>query len=249
MHESACYVGNYNRSANNPYSNTYNPGWRQHPNFSWGNLGGSNTSNANRQQNMNAPPGFQTNMPWQSGTKGNASRSHNNLMEAMMQEFISSTKTLLHDHSTTIKSQRNLFQMQGALLHSHGSSLRALENQMGQIAQALQVRPQGILPSDTKVTKRNGKEQCNALTLRSGTTINKDVESEGEENTEATPISKEKEFEVQDERQEEEGRKEVLTTKPSGGQCADATAKAAPTQSAEDVRPPPPFPQRLKKHK
>ncbi|KAL4282844.1 hypothetical protein GQ457_16G021330 [Hibiscus cannabinus] len=36
MHESASYVGNYNRNANNPYSNIYNPSWRQHPNFSWG---------------------------------------------------------------------------------------------------------------------------------------------------------------------------------------------------------------------
>ncbi|KAK9042623.1 hypothetical protein V6N11_017690 [Hibiscus sabdariffa] len=58
MHESASYVWNYNRNANNPYSNTYNPGWRQHPKVSWGNQGGSNTSNANRQQNMNAPPRF-----------------------------------------------------------------------------------------------------------------------------------------------------------------------------------------------
>ncbi|KAL4281689.1 hypothetical protein GQ457_03G015100 [Hibiscus cannabinus] len=39
MHESAIYIGNYNKNANNPYSNTYNPGWRQHPNFSWGNQG------------------------------------------------------------------------------------------------------------------------------------------------------------------------------------------------------------------
>ncbi|KAK9007289.1 hypothetical protein V6N11_051118 [Hibiscus sabdariffa] len=221
MHESASYVGNYNRNANNPYSNTYNPGWRQHPNFSWGNQGGSNTSNANRQQNMNAPPGFQTNMPWQSETKGNASTSQNNSMEAMMQEFISSTKTLLHDHSTTIKRQRNLLQTQGALLQSHGSSLRALENQ----------------------------EQCSALTLRSGTTINKNVEFGGEENTEASPVSKQKESEVQKEAQEEEGREEVLTTNPSGGQSVDVVAKAVPTQSNEDVRPPPPFPQRLKKHK
>ena len=30
------YVGNFNRQPqNNPYSNTYNPGWQQHPNFSW----------------------------------------------------------------------------------------------------------------------------------------------------------------------------------------------------------------------
>ncbi|KAL4302615.1 hypothetical protein GQ457_10G009080 [Hibiscus cannabinus] len=30
--ESSCYVGNYNR---NNMSNTYNPTWRNHPNFSW----------------------------------------------------------------------------------------------------------------------------------------------------------------------------------------------------------------------
>ncbi|XP_073277635.1 uncharacterized protein [Primulina huaijiensis] len=29
-------VGLHNRPRNDPYSNTYNPGWRQHPNFSWG---------------------------------------------------------------------------------------------------------------------------------------------------------------------------------------------------------------------
>ncbi|KAL4278505.1 hypothetical protein GQ457_03G013430 [Hibiscus cannabinus] len=214
MHESASYVGNYNKNANNPYSNTYNPCWRQHPIFSWGNQGGSNKSNANRQQNMNAPPGFQTNMPWQSEAKGNASTSHNNSMEAMMQEFIS-----------------------------------ALENQVGQIVQALQVRPQGSLPSDTEVTKRNDKEQCTALTLRSGTTINKNVEFEGKENTEASPVPKHKEFEVQEEAQEEEGQEEVLTTNPSGGQFADVAAKTMPTHSNEDVRPPPSFPQILKKHK
>ena len=35
--ESANFVGNYNKSNNNnPYSNTYNLGWKQHANFSWG---------------------------------------------------------------------------------------------------------------------------------------------------------------------------------------------------------------------
>ncbi|KAK8536042.1 hypothetical protein V6N12_012704 [Hibiscus sabdariffa] len=32
--ESSCYVGNYNK---NVMSNTYNPAWRNHPNFSWKN--------------------------------------------------------------------------------------------------------------------------------------------------------------------------------------------------------------------
>ncbi|KAK5839064.1 hypothetical protein PVK06_007822 [Gossypium arboreum] len=35
--EEVQYIGNNNsRSRNNPYSNTYNAGWRNHPNFSWG---------------------------------------------------------------------------------------------------------------------------------------------------------------------------------------------------------------------
>ena len=28
-------VGQFSRSGNNPYSNTYNPSWRNHPNFGW----------------------------------------------------------------------------------------------------------------------------------------------------------------------------------------------------------------------
>ena len=48
--ETVNYVNNFNRQENNPYSNTYNPGWRNHPNFSWSNNSG---------QRNNPPPGFQ----------------------------------------------------------------------------------------------------------------------------------------------------------------------------------------------
>ncbi|KAI3802286.1 hypothetical protein L1987_30416 [Smallanthus sonchifolius] len=34
-HEQVDFMSNQNRPQNNPYSNTYNPGWRNHPNFSW----------------------------------------------------------------------------------------------------------------------------------------------------------------------------------------------------------------------
>ena len=33
------YMGNIPRLQNNPYNNTYNPGWRNHSNFPWGNQG------------------------------------------------------------------------------------------------------------------------------------------------------------------------------------------------------------------
>ncbi|KAL4301846.1 hypothetical protein GQ457_10G009500 [Hibiscus cannabinus] len=103
MHEQVSYLGNFNRNSNNPYSNTYNPGWRHHPNFSWNNQGGTNASSSNRQQNTNAPPGFQANMPWHSESKGNAPVSSSSSMEATMQEFISITKTMLQEHSASIK--------------------------------------------------------------------------------------------------------------------------------------------------
>ncbi|KAL4279232.1 hypothetical protein GQ457_03G017400 [Hibiscus cannabinus] len=119
MHEQAIYLGIFNINSNNPYLNTYNPGWRQHPNFSWNNQGGTNASSSSRQQNMNAPPGFQANMPWHSETKGNTSTSNSNSMEATMQEFISTTKTMLQKHSTSIKHQGNMLQTQGSLLQSH----------------------------------------------------------------------------------------------------------------------------------
>ncbi|XP_015382977.2 uncharacterized protein LOC107175761 [Citrus sinensis] len=35
--EQAHYVSNFQRKQNNPYSNTYNPSWRNHPNLSWNN--------------------------------------------------------------------------------------------------------------------------------------------------------------------------------------------------------------------
>ncbi|KAG8496897.1 hypothetical protein CXB51_008079 [Gossypium anomalum] len=44
--EQFIYMGNNNfRSQNNPYSNTYNAGWNNHPNFSWGSQGNQRPQN------------------------------------------------------------------------------------------------------------------------------------------------------------------------------------------------------------
>lgn len=47
-------------------------------------------------------------------------------------------------------------------------SLRALKNQLDQLANALNARPHGALPNDIENAKPKGKEQCQAITLRSG---------------------------------------------------------------------------------
>jgi hypothetical protein len=35
LHEQANALNSFQRPSHNPYSQTYNPGWRNHPNFSW----------------------------------------------------------------------------------------------------------------------------------------------------------------------------------------------------------------------
>ena len=49
--EQAHSMNSYNQRQNNPYSNTYNPGWRNHPNFSW-----NNGNTQGQPPNQNIPP-------------------------------------------------------------------------------------------------------------------------------------------------------------------------------------------------
>ncbi|KAA3460475.1 Retrotransposon gag protein [Gossypium australe] len=50
------YIGNNFRSNNNPYSNTYNPDWRNHPNFSWGGQGNQGNQRQQPPQNFQNEP-------------------------------------------------------------------------------------------------------------------------------------------------------------------------------------------------
>ncbi|KAL5578989.1 hypothetical protein UlMin_011431 [Ulmus minor] len=136
--ESVCYVGNMNRN-NNAFSNTYNPGWRQYPNFSWSNQGAGQGSNS-APQRPQFPPGFQQQQKPQTS------------------EFPSSMEFLLKEYMA-----RN-----DAVIQSQAASLRKLENQVGQLANELKNRPPGTLPSNTESPKRDGKEHCKAITLRGG---------------------------------------------------------------------------------
>ncbi|KAG8493081.1 hypothetical protein CXB51_010415 [Gossypium anomalum] len=87
--EQVNYMGNNNcRSQNNPYSNTYNAGWRNHPNFSWGGQGNQ------RPQNL---PSFQQ-PPYQQERKPN--------LEEMLSKFISVLETHFQNTETALKNQQ-----------------------------------------------------------------------------------------------------------------------------------------------
>ena len=121
LEETVNYVNNF-RQGNNPYSNTYNPGWRNHPNFSWSNNSG---------QKNYPPPGFQQ-----------QNKGHEFEKEPDMKEWI----------AEMFKKQQAAYD---AILQSQSASIKALENQIGQLANAQSYRPPGNLPSNTELNPRN----------------------------------------------------------------------------------------------
>ena len=72
-------LNNFQRNQGNPYSNTYNSGWRNHPNFSWSNQEGGQIANQGFKQ---PPPGFQ-----QMNTFHQQRENKSNL-ESMMEKFL-----------------------------------------------------------------------------------------------------------------------------------------------------------------
>ncbi|XP_062102203.1 uncharacterized protein LOC133825656 [Humulus lupulus] len=208
---SVFYVGNQNSNRNNnPYSNTYNPSWRHHPNLSWGGQGAS-SSGAPTQGKQSYPPGFsQQPRPQQPHSpQGSQTSSLENLM-------------------------RDYMAKNDVVIQSQAASLRNLEIQLGHLANDLKNRPQGSLPSDTENPRRDGKEQCKAINLRSGKNM--------EVNEEKTKGSKEP--------------TSIQTEGETSKKPASAAVEFSPIETASGQhstiektlhKPPPPFPQRFKK--
>ncbi|XP_062104070.1 uncharacterized protein LOC133815230 [Humulus lupulus] len=140
--------------------------------------------------------------------------------------------------SSSSKSLMNKFMAKNdALIQSQATSLRILEIQVGQLANELRTRPQGTLPSDTENPRRDGKEHCKAITLRSGKNMGL-TEDNTKSNNELTSIQS---------NVEKEDR--VVSSKMSNAD-PEAIAAAIPQQNATKIpmsKPPPPFPQRFQK--
>ncbi|XP_071939793.1 uncharacterized protein [Coffea arabica] len=140
--EQVQYLNNYNRPPqNNLYSNTYNPGWLNHPNFGWKDQG-------NQQKPVN-PLDFQPKQPlpeskpaWELTIKKLANVSNDKI------EKLASATT-----------QR--FERIEGIMDKLTNMYRNVEIQLGQIANAVNNRNQGDLPSKTEV---NPREHVNAIT-------------------------------------------------------------------------------------
>ncbi|XP_027067491.2 uncharacterized protein [Coffea arabica] len=133
------------RKQYDPYSSTYNPGWRDHPNLSYG---------GNRQSNFipNRQQGYQQRYhPRPPPLPSNSSPS----MEEMMKQLLTNQQKTDSD----LQSMRNqLGQVQ---------SLQTQINQMAITINHLESQVQGKLPSQPELNPKN----VSAITLRSGKEI------------------------------------------------------------------------------
>ncbi|KAM2900705.1 hypothetical protein FF1_006783 [Malus domestica] len=149
--ESANAIGfqSQNQPRHDPYSNTYNPGWRDHPNFKWREPQQAQPQGGFRQQ----PPGFYNNpyAPPQVQPQSAPNNSGNAL-----------------DNDTLVKLLTTLTNGQ----ENQNKRVDQLEKQMGQIADVVgQIRDQGRLPSSTIPNPKGGFESAKAILLRSGKEI------------------------------------------------------------------------------
>ena len=128
---------------NNPYSNTYNPGWRNHPNFSYRN---NNPLPPNASQPQ--PPSFQHRAPYNPSTPQPPTQPKFKL-ENLMEHFIATqTKT-----NEVLSEQINQLSSKFDVMASHQ---KAMDTQIAQIAQLVSSLPrsQGQLPSQPEVNSR-----------------------------------------------------------------------------------------------
>ncbi|XP_057451884.1 uncharacterized protein LOC130743668 [Lotus japonicus] len=111
---------------NNPYSNTYNPGWRNHPNFLWRDQDKSgNSREYSNQRTYGQDQKPQPSLEQESGKKS---------LEEIVGELVQATSKLQVSTDSFINESRNNFKNQEA-------SIKNMENQVGQICKQLSERP------------------------------------------------------------------------------------------------------------
>ncbi|XP_017249852.1 uncharacterized protein LOC108220559 [Daucus carota subsp. sativus] len=179
--ESVQFVSNFQRGQQ-PAPATYHPNNRNHPNFSWNN----NQNFQPQQQNFQQGP-----------------RQYN---QAGSQQHYASKQPY---HPPGFQNQgaagqtsneRSELEELRLMCKSQAVSIKTLETQIGQIANALLNRPQGTLPSDIEANpgKKELKEQVQSITLRSGRVtkeqnstaeLDEEVEQHGEATLLTSPTS------------------------------------------------------------
>ncbi|CAN6687775.1 unnamed protein product [Malus baccata var. baccata] len=153
--ESANAIGfqSQNQSRHDPYSNTYNPGWRDHPNFKWRDPQQTQNQGGFRQQ----PPGFfpKTYGPPQNQAQSGPNASGTSLDNDALLKILTKLSNGQEDQAKAMQNQ--------------DKRVDQLKKQIGQIAEFVgKFWDPRQLPSATIPNPKGGFDSAKAITLRSG---------------------------------------------------------------------------------
>ncbi|KAK4399223.1 hypothetical protein Sango_1397800 [Sesamum angolense] len=199
-----------------PFSNTYNPGWKDHPNLSYG------AQSQNFQKPQYRPP-----MPPPSNPKQG---TH---LEDMMRSLISNTQQIQQNTQQQIQQlQQNTQQQIQQLQLSTQTSIQNLESQMSQLASSIsKLESQGKMPSQTVI---NPKQNASAIVLRSGKELQENRDENSTKRGHAQQRKSEKEVEIQQDQDDEtkEDNPKVLVTRPP---FPERFAKSKKDEEAKEI--------------
>ncbi|KAM2421371.1 hypothetical protein TB1_027037 [Malus domestica] len=150
--------GSQNQPRNDPFSNTYNLGWRDHPNFKWREPQQTQQQSAFRQQ----PLGFYQ-MPY-APAQPQTQPTQNNLGSSFDNaQVIQLLTTLAKGQENQAKDMHNYAKE----VKNQAREVTELKRQMGQMAEFMGQfsREPGKLPSSTDVNLNGGFEYAKAITL------------------------------------------------------------------------------------
>ncbi|XP_050238262.1 uncharacterized protein LOC126687747 [Mercurialis annua] len=166
LSEQVNYVGGQ-RQVNDPYSNTYNPGWRNYPNFGWRNQEGQ----GNAQESNQAGSNFQGhNRPPQQQGPYQGNPNHGNNYGGRPQHPPGFQQPQNTDEGNVLAKVLEKLEKMEQREKNQSSTIHHLETQISQMAISLQGRPQGGLPS---TTENNPREHLKVIELRSGRNLEK----------------------------------------------------------------------------
>ena len=192
---------------NDPFAPTYNPGWRNHPNFSY----------------ASKPPGFQQHFQPRPPVQQPSTSNSNMSLEDMVKSLAQSTSQLQQEAQRS-QQESHRFQQETR------ASIRNLEAQMSQLATSmsnLENSNRGKLPSQVIP---NPKENASAMQLRSG----KEVQSPRRAHAKEEEVPRKGEEE--DEKQSSEVSKKVDIPPPFPGRFTRAKKEESEQEILDTFR-------------
>ncbi|XP_061348312.1 uncharacterized protein LOC133293728, partial [Gastrolobium bilobum] len=155
--ESVFYVGNQNRNQNN-FSNNFNQGWRQNQQPQYFQGQGQQAGPSNIQTKPHFPSQNYQQYPRQQPVAQSSE---------MPTSSTSSLEALLREYLVKNETKQNSLE---AVVQNIPASLRNIGSQLGHLANTMNSRPSGTMPSNTEEPRRNN-EQCHMIELRNGRSV------------------------------------------------------------------------------